>query len=64
VKHRLNTCLKEIKIPLSFHVKDESIEKFIWMDEEILSSSMTDFFYKKPIEYQKSNKSFSEEELF
>ena len=35
-----------------------------WMDEEVYASALSDFFHKKPIDYAKSTKSFTAEELF
>jgi ribonucleoside-diphosphate reductase beta chain len=36
----------------------------LWMEEETLGNNMTDFFYKKPVEYSKNNRAFESEELF
>jgi ribonucleoside-diphosphate reductase beta chain len=34
------------------------VSEFEWMDEEVLGNTMTDFFYKRPVEYAKKNNSF------
>lgn len=64
VKYRLNTSLKLIGINHSFEIPETIQNKIIWMEEEILANSITDFFYKKPIDYAKKNKSFNSDDLF
>lgn len=64
VKFRLNECMNKIGIPKPYKIREEDIEKFNWMEEEVYASALTDFFHKKPIDYAKSNKSFNEEDLF
>lgn len=64
VKRRINDALKDINIDFAFELDTEEVEKTMWMDEEILAPAMTDFFYKKPIDYAKKNKSFNTDDLF
>jgi ribonucleoside-diphosphate reductase beta chain len=64
IRHRINTSLEEIGIDFKFDIDPEDRDKIKWMDEEIYASSMTDFFFKKPINYAKKNKSFNASELF
>lgn len=65
VKRRMNESLDMIGFSeFKFEVDEKIVEKTTWMDEEIYVPTMTDFFHKKPIDYSKSHKSFSEEELF
>jgi ribonucleotide reductase beta subunit family protein with ferritin-like domain len=60
----MNDSLAKIGLDLMFEVSDEMREKTMWMEEEILAPAITDFFYKKPIDYQKNSKSFKSEDLF
>lgn len=64
VKYRLNECLAAINIRKPYKLRQEDLDKFMWMEEEILAPTLTDFFNKRPIDYAKSNKSFDESELF
>lgn len=64
VKYRLNDCLNRIGINKPFKLKEEDIEKFIWMEEQISAPSMSDFFYKKPVEYTKNTQSFNANDIF
>lgn len=60
IKYRYNECLSKIGVNKPFKLKQEEIDKFIWMEEEILAPAMTDFFHKKPIDYVKKNKGFTD----
>lgn len=62
IRHRINNSLEAIGIDHRFDVDHR--DEIKWMDEEIHASSMTDFFFKKPINYAKKNKSFDASELF
>jgi ribonucleoside-diphosphate reductase beta chain len=65
VKQRLNESLNQIGFKSVFEDIDESlIEETGWFQEDVLGNTMTDFFYKRPVEYAKSYRSFDEEELF
>lgn len=64
VKYRLNECLGQINIKKPFKLRQEDLDKFLWMEEEILAPASTDFFVKRPIDYSKASRSFSEDELF
>lgn len=64
VKKRLNDSLQEIKFKKIFDVDEELIKKSVWMDEDVLGNSMTDFFHKRPTEYSKKTQSFNEDTLF
>jgi len=64
VKKRLNDSLHEIKFKKIFKVDEELIKKSVWMDEDVLGNSMTDFFHKRPTEYSKKTQSFNEDNLF
>lgn len=66
IKSRMNDGLKSIgfdTIPLTD--EDESnLEQTVWMDEETYGTTMTDFFQKRPVEYEKNNRSYEDEDLF
>ena len=65
VKYRINNSLQQIGFNVVFENIDETlIEEAQWFSEDVLGNTMTDFFYKRPVEYSKNNRSFDEEELF
>ena len=64
VKNRINESLAEIKYPKVFDVDEELIKSTTWFDEDVLGNTTTDFFFRRPVEYAKSNKSYSEDDLF
>lgn len=64
LKNRVNESMTRIGMSVSFNVNEEVLKKTAWMDEEVYASALSDFFHKKPIDYTKSTKSFTAEELF
>ena len=65
IKNRLNDSLKQIGFEPVFDDVDESLlEQTVWFDEDVLGNTATDFFYKRPTEYSKKDKSYDEEDLF
>ena len=65
IKNRLNDSLKEIGIePVFTAVDSELLEKTTWFDEDVLGNTATDFFFKRPTEYSKNDKSYDEDDLF
>lgn len=64
LKRRLNDSLSKIGYAEVFVLEHNLVEKTLWMDDEIYASALTDFFYKRPIEYQKKMKSFEVQDLF
>lgn len=64
LKNRVNESMTRIGMSVSFNVNEEVLKKTAWMDEEVYASALSDFFHKKPIDYAKSTKSFTAEELF
>lgn len=64
VKKRINDSLVQIEFDKVFELDNKLIEKSDWMDEEVLGNTATDFFFKRPIEYQKKSQSFNVEDLF
>lgn len=66
MKSRLNKSMVEIgfdPLPMN-HKETELLEKTLWMDEETLGMTLTDFFQKRPVEYSKANRTYDEEDLF
>jgi len=61
---RMNDSLEKIGFDKMFDVDENLAEKTLWMEEEIYVPALTDFFHKKPIDYQKAMKSFDAGELF
>lgn len=64
LKRRLNESTAKIGFGKMFEVDDELVEKTLWMDDEVFAPALTDFFLKKPIEYQKKMQSFDVNDLF
>jgi len=44
-------------------VNEELVEEAYWFDEALLGSTMSDFFYKRPVEYAKG-KAVDVDDLF
>jgi ribonucleoside-diphosphate reductase beta chain len=65
IKYRLNDSLQQIGFKPIFENIDETLlEKTQWFNEDVLGNTITDFFYKRPVEYSKAYRSFDEEDLF
>ena len=64
LKSRVNESLSRIGFDFSFPVDQSLVSVTQWMDEEVYASALSDFFHKKPIDYAKSTKSFTAEDLF
>lgn len=64
IKNRLNDSLKQCGFNKPFKVNYERLAPTRWMDEETTGNTQTDFFHKRPVEYTKKARSFSEEDLF
>lgn len=65
IKSRLNDSLVQIGFDPIFDVDEKMSDDYQWMDEEVLGNTATDFFFKRPVEYQKIGSSaFNPEDLF
>jgi ribonucleoside-diphosphate reductase beta chain len=65
VKDRLNQSLKAIGFQEVFDDVDKNLIKDTeWFDEDVLGNTNTDFFYARPVNYSKGNKSYNAEDLF
>lgn len=61
IKNRLNESLTQIGIkPVFDDVDQEMLKKTVWFDEDVLGNTSTDFFHKRPTEYAKKDKSYSD----
>ena len=64
LKNRVNESMRRIGFAFEFPVNQEKLDVTAWMDEEVYASALSDFFHKKPIDYAKSTKSFTADDLF
>ena len=64
IKNRINDSLTQIGFKTAFEVDKDLIASTVWFDEELLGNNQTDFFHSRPVDYSKSNQSFSEDDLF
>ena len=64
LKVRMNDSLEKIGFEKIFDVDEDIAQKTLWMEEEIYVPALTDFFHKKPIDYQKAMKSYDADSLF
>jgi ribonucleoside-diphosphate reductase beta chain len=64
LQQRFNRALINVEVPTLFDPDQTLLERTLWFDEEVLSSSHVDFFNKRPTSYSKHNKTFSSEDLF
>ncbi len=64
VKQRFNDSMLQIGYDKLFEIDPTLARDFEWMDEEVLGNNATDFFFKRPVDYAKKAKTFSEDELF
>lgn len=62
IKKRMKESMEQISFNNSeIHYDENLIEKTFWFDESLLGSTMTDFFQKRPVEYEKGKNVFVEE---
>jgi ribonucleoside-diphosphate reductase beta chain len=64
VQKRLNDSLEMIGFKKIFNVSQEIIDLTMWMDEDVMGNTMTDFFHKRPVEYAKKTQSIQADDLF
>jgi len=65
VKDRLNQSLVAIGFKEVFNDLDKQLlEETEWFNEDVLGNTNTDFFYARPVNYSKGNKSYDVEDLF
>lgn len=64
IKHRLNDSISQIGFKKIFEVDKKILADTKWFDEDILGNNMTDFFWKKPVEYSKKSQVINEDSIF
>jgi ribonucleoside-diphosphate reductase beta chain len=64
IKNRINKSLDQIGFKTIFEVDEELLKTTAWFDEELLGNTQSDFFFARPTDYSRSNKSFDEDDLF
>ena len=64
IKNRLNESLEQIGFKKQFIINKDLLDKTLFFNEEIYAPTLTDFFHKKPIDYQKKAQKFDESTLF
>jgi ribonucleoside-diphosphate reductase beta chain len=64
VQKRLNDSLEMIGFKKIFDIPEEIIELTMWMDEDVMGNTMTDFFHKRPVEYAKKSQPITSDDLF
>lgn len=64
IKQRFNNSLNKIGMDSLFPINIQLLEQTLWFDVEIKTTKEGDFFYKKPIDYNKKSQSITEDDLF
>lgn len=64
IKKRFNDSLVSIGCNKVFEVDNERLKNMKWFDEETITDVSFDFFNKRPTQYAKFTKSYSEDDLF
>lgn len=64
VKYRINESLTQIGFGSVWEIDNDLHRDFEWMNEELLGNNMTDFFYKRSVDYSKNTKTYNPEDLF
>lgn len=64
IKNRFNSGLEQAGFNKVFQVDESLLENTRWFDLQNSSTMHTDFFAKRPVNYTKFSKSFTEDDLF
>lgn len=64
LKDRFNKSLKSVWMREVFFVDENILEETEWFDDELNATKHWDFFVKKSVNYNKKNKSITEDDLF
>lgn len=64
IKERFNRSMQSIGMEKIFEVDEDLLAETDWFDDEILTTKHGDFFYKRPINYNKKSKSITGDDLF
>lgn len=64
IKNRLNNSLESVGYKKLFETDEELLENSRWFDDELLSSSLSDFLYKRSRNYDKFSMAIKHDTLF
>ena len=64
IKERFNRSLVSIGMEKIFEVDEALLSETDWFDDEVMATKHTDFFYKRPINYNKKAQSITGDDLF
>lgn len=64
IKNRFNKSLESIGMEKLFEIDEKLLSETDWFDDEIIATKHGDFFYKRPINYNKKSKSITGDDLF
>lgn len=64
IKSRFNEGLSLIGADSAFEIDADALAPLRWFEEEIYAQTETDFFYKRPVSYDKRSQSITAEDLF
>ena len=64
MKYRTDESFKNIGLDPVFNIKYSDYQPMEWFEEEVFSTSMDDFFAKRPVDYTKHDKSITALDLF
>lgn len=64
LKNRIDISIEKIGCEKIFNVTDDQLEPMEWFDQEIYSSTSTDFHARRPVAYSNHNTSVSSKDLF
>ena len=64
IKNRLNDSLRQIGFKSIFSLDADLLKETTWFDEDVLGNNLTDFFYRRPVEYSKHNKNYNVDSWF
>lgn len=64
IKDRFNKAFKSLGIDRKYPTDKNLLEQTEWFYDEMNTTKHTDFFYKRPTNYNKKSKSITEDDLF
>lgn len=64
IKDRFNKSLISIGMEKIFEIDEHLLAETYWFDDEVMATKHTDFFYKRPINYNKKSQSITGDDLF
>ncbi len=62
IKYRTDDALIRLGFSKLYNTTEK--DNMVWFEEEIYANTLDDFFAKRPVDYTKKDKSFTEEDLF